>query len=96
MNMKREMRAGRFHRASGRASLLLLAATAGCSPYLELGGAYFPAWLICLLIGSALSAALRTVLVRRGIDSLIEPQALAWPAIIVALSASCWLVFFSQ
>ena len=78
------------------ACVILLAGTTGCSPYLEVGGAYFPAWLISLLAGSAASAVLRTVLVRRGIDSSIEPQALAWPAIIVALSASCWLVLFAR
>ena len=78
------------------ASTTALVAVVGCSPYVEIGGAYFPGWLICLLVGSGASAVLRTVLVRRGIDSSIEPQALAWPAIILAASASCWLVFFSR
>ena len=75
---------------------LLLPAVTGCSPYTEIGGAYFPAWLLSILFGAAAGATLRAVLVRKGIDSLIEPHALAWPSIIVALSAVFWLVFFSQ
>lgn len=94
--MERHVQPPGFPNAGPSAWVLLLAGTAGCSPHIELGGAYFPAWLLCLLLGSAVSAALRTVLVRRGIDSLIEPHVLAWPSIIVALSASCWLVFFSR
>ena len=74
----------------------VLVGATGCSPYVEVGGAYFPGWLICLLVGSGASGVLRTLLVRRGIDSSIEPQAIAWPAIILAVSASCWLVFFSR
>ena len=76
--------------------LLLLPYIAGCSSYVELGGAYFPGWLLSLLLGSAASAGLRTVLVRKGIDSLIRPHAIAWPSIIAALSASFWLVLFSR
>ena len=76
--------------------LLLLPCIAGCSSSVEFGGAYFPAWLLSLLLGCATSAALRTVLVRKGIDSLITPHAIAWPSIIAALSASFWLVLFSQ
>ena len=76
--------------------LLSLSCIAGCSSYIEFGGAYFPAWLLSLLLGSLASAGLRAVLVRKGIDSLIRPHAIAWPSIIVALSASFWLVLFSQ
>jgi len=80
--------------------LLFLPYIVGCSsyvsPYVEIGGAYFPGWLLSLLLGSVASAGLRTVLVRQGIDSLIRPQAIAWPSIIAALSASFWLVLFSR
>jgi hypothetical protein len=86
----------RFPGAVQAGCLLLLPCIAGCSPYVEFGGAYFPAWLLSLLLGCAASAALRTVLVRKGIDSLITPHAIAWPSIITALSASFWLVLFSQ
>jgi hypothetical protein len=86
----------RFPSTLRKSSLLLLPGVTGCSSYIEIGGAYFPAWLLCLILGSAAGATLRTVLVRKGIDSLIEPHALAWPSIIVASSAVFWLVFFSQ
>ena len=86
----------RFPSALQTTWLLLLPAVTGCSSYIEVGGAYFPAWLLSLILGSTAGATLRTILVRKGIDSLIEPHALAWPSIIVALSAVFWLVFFSQ
>jgi len=86
----------RFPSALQTTWLLVLPSVAGCSSYIEIGGAYFPAWLLSLILGSAAGAVLRTVLVRKGIDSLIEPHALAWPSIVVALSALFWLVFFSQ
>jgi hypothetical protein len=33
------------------AETALLAGLAGCSPMSEIGGAYFPAWLLCMLAG---------------------------------------------
>ena len=94
--MDRPKNQPRLPSALQKSWLLLVPGVTGCSSYIEVGGAYFPAWLLSLILGSTAGATLRTILVRKGIDSLIEPHALAWPSIIVALSAAFWLVFFSQ
>lgn len=86
----------RFPGAVQASGLLLLPCIVGCSSSVEFGGAYFPAWLLSLLLGCAASAVLRTVLVRKGIDSQIRPHVIAWPSIIAAFTASFWLVLFSQ
>ena len=56
----------RFPGAVQAVFLLLLPGIASCSSYVEFGGAYFPAWLLSLLLGSAASAALRMVLRAQG------------------------------
>ena len=92
-------RTGNQHRFPGVSRNLwplLLPCIAGCSPYVEIGGAYFPGWLLALLLGSLAATGLRLALVRKRIDSFIEPRALAWPSAIVALSALFWLILFSR
>ncbi len=58
----------------------LLAGLAGCSPMSEIGGAYFPAWLLCMLAGLILTLICRAVLIRMRLDLWIRPRALAYPA----------------
>jgi len=74
------------------ASLLLC----GCErvPSINLVGAYFPSWMLCIIVGIALTLVARRVLVATGLDSSIGPRALVYPALALALTLTTWIVFF--
>jgi ABC-type uncharacterized transport system permease subunit len=73
-----------------------VAGLAGCSPMSEIGGAYFPAWLLCMLAGLILTLLCRFVLIRLRLDPWIRPRALAYPCLGVAITLLVHLLFFSS
>lgn len=80
-----------------RPSVVLLAACgSGCSPTWEVGGAYFPAWLICMIAGLACALAARFALIRLGLDPWIRPRALAYPALGIVFTLVIYLLFFTR
>lgn len=67
----------------------------GCSPTWEVGGAYFPAWLICMVAGLACTLAVRFVLIRVRLDPWIRPRPLGYPAIGIFFTLLTYLLFFT-
>ena len=68
---------------------------AGCSraPSFDIVGSFFPAWLVCLVMGILLAALARWLLLRQQI-------AVVWPILVYPSLASLfallfWLIFFS-
>jgi hypothetical protein len=76
--------------------VLLAASLSGCSPTWEVGGAYFPAWLICMVAGLACTLATRFALIRLGLDPWIRPRALGYPAIGIFFTLVVYLIFFTR
>ena len=68
----------------------------GCErvPSVNLLGAFFPSWMLCVIIGIALTLAARHVLVLAGLDVWLAPRGLIYPALAVALTLGTWLAFF--
>jgi len=66
----------------------------GCSPTWEVGGAYFPAWLICMVGGLACALAARFALIRLGLDPWIRPRSLGYPAMGIFFAILIYLLFF--
>jgi len=93
------------HRTKGRtvpgagrlAALILLGALQGCragAPSLSLVGAYFPAWILCSLIGLAIGLAART-----GLSATRLAESAAYPLVLcIAIGAIAglvaWLAFY--
>ncbi len=75
---------------------ILPMAFTGCSPMSEIGGAYFPAWLLCMLVGLLAALAVRAILIRAKLDPWIRPRALAYPCLGVAVALLVHLIFFSS
>ena len=68
----------------------------GCSCIQEIGGAYFPAWLLSILIGWALSLISRFILIKVGIDGWIRPRSIGYPCLGVFFTLLIYLIFFTQ
>ena len=70
--------------------------TPGCSCIQEIGGAYFPAWLLSILIGWVLAMIVRIVFVRIGLDGWIRPRSIGYPALNVFFTLLIYLIFFTN
>ena len=82
-----------IRRASLLASVLALC---GCEhvPSVNVLGAFFPSWMLCIIIGIVLALVARQVLVVAGLDTWIGPRGLVYPALALAFTLAAWLAFF--
>jgi len=84
---------------SRRARALLAAAVlapvaAGCDPVINVFGSFFPAWVVCMVVGIALTIAIRPLLVVLGLERHLGPLLLIYPSLGLLLTMLTWLVFF--
>lgn len=75
-----------------RASLLGL--LPGCDPVINVQGAFFPAWVLCILGGLALTGVAHRIFVALDLQQDLGPLALVYPSLAVLLTMALWLVFF--
>jgi hypothetical protein len=68
----------------------------GCNgaPAVDVIGSFFPAWMVCLIISIVLTGLLRVLLLRRQLESAIQPVALFYPAVVLLLCCLLWLIFY--
>lgn len=73
-----------------------LAALAGCgqAPSLNIIGSFFPAWLICMVVGIVLAFIVSQVLAHFKLNRLIAWPVLAYPCLAAAVAFTLWLFFF--
>jgi hypothetical protein len=90
-----------FRRFMGIAEVLVLSATmmliAGCSraPSFNLLGSFFPAWILCGIIGILLAVGVRLFFVRIQLEQLLKPLILVYPCLAAFFTFTLWLLFFS-
>jgi hypothetical protein len=79
--------------ASSVATLLI----AGCSraPSFNLLGSFFPAWILCGVIGILLAVAVRLFFVRIKLEQQLKPLILVYPCLAAFFTFTLWLLFFS-
>ena len=70
------------------------AASPPVDPILDVDGAFFPAWMLCMILGIALTFAFYPLFVRMGIEPYIGPPVLIYPSLALLLTLLIWLVFF--
>ncbi|HEY1730564.1 MAG TPA: YtcA family lipoprotein [Terriglobales bacterium] len=75
----------------------LLLSTAGCTraPSFNLIGSYFPAWILCGVIGIVLAAGVRMLFVRWKLEREISPLIVVYPCLAAFFTFLIWLLFFS-
>ena len=72
---------------------LALIAT-GCDPVINVFGSFFPAWVVCMVAGTALTIAVRPLFVALGLERHLGPLLLVYPSLGLLLTMLAWLVFF--
>ena len=71
---------------------------AGCSraPTFNILGSFFPAWILCGIVGILLASVVRFYFVRIKLeDQLLAPLILVYPCLTAFFTFTLWLVFFS-
>ena len=68
----------------------------GCSCIPAIGGAYFPAWLLSILIGWVLSMIVRFIMVKVGLDGWIRPRSLGYPCLNIFFTLLVYLIIFTH
>ena len=74
------------------AALVFVAAS--CDPVINIGGTFFPGWMVAILIGSALTVAIRYIFVFTRVEPHLGPLALIYTSLGVLLSVVSWLILY--
>ena len=82
------------HRAIGLGLGSVALSQIGCDPVLDVDGAFFPAWMLCMILGVGLTFAFYPLFVRMGIESHLGPPVLIYPSLALFLTLAAWLIFF--
>jgi YtcA family len=67
---------------------------AGCDPVVNIGGTFFPGWMVAILIGSALTVAIRYIFVFTRLEPHVGPLALIYTSLGLLLSVVSWLILY--
>jgi hypothetical protein len=59
-------------------------------------GSYFPAWIICIVIGLVLTILARQVLIVLKLDKHLRPAPLVYLCLMVCFTLLVWLIFFKN
>ena len=76
--------------------LLPTSLAVGCSqaPSFDILGSYFPAWLVCILVGIGAASIVAAGLSKLGKQSLIRWSIFVYPCLAAAVAFTLWLFFF--
>lgn len=77
-------------RAAGALGIL----GAGCDPILNVEGSFFPAWMVSIAIGIALTGAARYAFARSGLEPHLGPPLLIYTSLGLLFTLVVWLVLY--
>jgi hypothetical protein len=75
-------------------TIVLSMSGCGVAPSVSFFGSFFPAWLICILVGVVLAILSRQVLVAIGLAPYVRPAIVVYPCLTALWSFATWLVVF--
>ncbi len=64
------------------------------SPSIDVLGSYFPAWLLCIVVGVALTVVTRLLFVAWKIDAHLLSRPIVYPCLTAVFAMTVWLLFF--
>ena len=66
------------------------------APTVDVLGSYFPAWLICIVIGLVITVVVRQVLIGFRLDAHLRPAPLVYLCLMIFSTLAVWLLFFQN
>jgi YtcA family len=67
---------------------------AACDPLVDVAGAFFPAWMVCILVGIASTVLVRHFLVRARLEPSLGPLLIVYPSLAATIALALWLGFY--
>ena len=86
----------RFGSICSAALLLTGCAAADHSPTVDVLGSYFPAWIVCIVLGLALTLITRQVFLGLKLNIHLHPLALVYPCLMIFYTLALWLLLFKN
>ena len=79
------------------ASIAITLSATACSraPSFNILGSFFPAWILCGVIGILLTVVVRILFVRANFEQQLSPLILIYPCLAAFFTFSIWILFFS-
>ena len=77
-------------------AVALALACSSCDPLIDVAGAFFPAWILCILVAIAATALLRVAFARTGVERSLGPLVLVYPTLATAIAFACWVIFYRR
>jgi hypothetical protein len=65
-----------------------------CGPLVNLWGAYWPAWVPCLVCGILVTFVFRWVFSWTGLEAHLGPLLLVYPMLILGSASGIWLLLY--
>lgn len=77
---------------------LAILSLGGCaySPTVDVVGSYFPAWMVCIIVGILLTLIVRLLLIGLGIYAYLRLKPLVFSCMAICFTLATWLVFFEN
>ena len=87
-------RKSKSHAFRGVTAAVVILFGAGCDPVLNIQGSFFPGWMASILIGSALTVAVRYLFVVTRLEPHVGPPVLIYTSLGVLLTVVSWLILY--
>ena len=69
---------------------------AGAAPSLTMFGAFFPAWLVCAIVGIVSCLVLRALIIALRFDDAIPLKLFVYTAFAILVALASWLAMFGE
>jgi YtcA family len=66
------------------------------SPTVDVLGSYFPAWMVCIILGLILTVIVRELLIALKLNVHLRPAGLVYVCMIILWTMAVWLVCFKN
>jgi YtcA family len=66
------------------------------SPTVDVLGSYFPAWMVCILSGLALTFVAHWIVQVCGLKTYIGPTPLVYPSLMIIFTFATWILFYQN
>jgi hypothetical protein len=66
----------------------------GCDPILNVEGSFFPAWMLCIVLGIALTGMARYLFILVRLEPHLGPLILIYPSLALLLTVLTWLALY--
>src|SRR5262249_44075872 len=83
-------------RALTRVAIALPVAACNYAPTMDLFGSFFPAWMLCAVLGVVAAVIIRQILAVAGINDYVVAPLLTYAGLAVSAPLLAWLLWFGH